>query len=99
MNEILATSMSTQQSTNIEDSTTLSDEESDELSSEDADEEEYTEDFLDHDDPFGWTIINEEMVDNMQELPAEELLGEDFEREAADNGISLFKFSSLINSK
>ena len=93
MNAILNASMLTQGHTNPDDSNISSSEyESDDLGNEDIDEEGFTENLPDYDDPFDWAIVNEEMLDNTQGLPAEELLGEDFEREAANNGIFLFKY-------
>ena len=35
---------------------------------------------------FSWTIADGDLIDDGRDLTAEELLGEDFEREAAGNG-------------
>ena len=44
---------------------------------------------------FNWGIANDELLDEVRGLSAEELLGEDFEREAAENGVFLYYFLTI----
>ena len=58
-----------------------------ELEEENDMEETYeNQDTLLDDDPFGWILPNEELLYNKRGLNAEEMLGEDFEREASNIG-------------
>ena len=47
-----------------------------------------------NDDPFGWSIISSELAEDVRGLTAAEMLGEDFEQEAANIG-ALMLFSDL----
>ena len=44
------------------------------------------------DDFFNWTLLNDELAENERGLTAVEMLGEDFEREAANNGVYMSSF-------
>ena len=46
---------------------------------------------------FGWSIAYGDLMDDGRDLAAEELLGEDFEREAADSGVFLIPWHILYN--
>ena len=66
---------------------TLGDDSSDEeLESLDAHE---SFDNLTESDLFGWNLVNSETLDDPKDLSAEEMLGEDFEREVVNYGASV----------
>ena len=45
----------------------------------------------------GWTLVNDKLVANKRGLTAVKMLGEDFEREAANNGACICRFSLTMN--
>ena len=83
--------MSTQQSHLRREPGTLSDDES-EHSEESQDGDSDDAGYITDDDPYDWNILNEDMASSVQGLSAEEMLGEDLEREASDIGASKIKF-------
>ena len=64
-----------------------------ESETEDSDEDEFDNGWTKNnsavDAAFGWTIAYGDPMDDGRDLAAEELLGEDFEKEAADSGMHL----------
>ena len=93
--QLLATAISTRSTSNhqnqIQDDYTsaLSDDESDCLTESDEGGDGATAELID-DDPYGWIGMSDDDLDEQEILSAEEMLGEDFEREAANNGIYCF---------
>ena len=63
-----------------------SEDESDYIAEENTEDEAWADDDTLDDDPFGWALINDEFIEDGHGLAAEDQLGEDFEREAGNNG-------------
>ena len=75
----------------------MSDEESEIFDERDTDEQEFLGDHAEE-DLFSWNLVNNEILDDPNNLSAEEMLGEDFEREAANFGVlaSIFEINSFV---